>query len=357
MTNFDIAQQRLYNQHISRQVFNTPAEIVKYMGAMQAQDYAGAKWAVGLRLLNGNEAAITAALAESSIIRIHVLRPTWHFVSPDDVRWMLDLTAPRINALSGTGYRQFGLDGAVFKRSNDALAKALEGGKQLNRDEVRVVLHQAGVQTNELRFIHILLRAEVDKVICIGGRQGKQFTYALFDDRVPAGKHFLRGEALAELAQRYFTSHGPATIHDFSWWSGLALADAKLGIEITGLQLKKFEANGLTYYADNEEGEVNFKAQLTHLLPAFDEFSVAYNDRTAAVNPKYLTQARHVIFDPAIVVNGQVVGTWKRKITTRAIDVALNYFGKINQEQAKSVAAAVTRFKKFITTDDKNRAD
>ena len=315
---------------------------------MQAQDYQGAKWAAGLRLLKGNDAAIETALAEGSIIRIHVLRPTWHFVSPDDLRWMLDLTGPRIHASSGTGYRQFGLSSAVFKRSNDALAKALEGGKQLTREEVRAVLNQAGVQTDELRFIHILLQSEVEKVICIGGRQGKQFTYALFDERVPAGKQFLREETLAELAKRYFTSHGPATIHDFAWWSGLTLADAKLGVEITGLQLKKFEVNGLTYYADKEEGEVNFKAQLNHLLPAFDEFAVAYNDRTAAVNPKYLTQVKPVILDPSIVLDGQVVGTWKRKIVRQEADISLNFFGKINKAQEKAIESAAARFRKFI---------
>jgi hypothetical protein len=348
MTDLDIAQQRLYNQHISRQIFTTPAEIVKYMGAIQAQDYAGAKWAVGLRLLKGSDAAVEKAMADGSIIRTHVLRPTWHFVSPDDLRWMLDLTAPRINAFSASRFRQLGLDSAVFKRSNDALANALEGGKQLTREEAMGILQQAGVQTDDLRFIHLLMRAELDKVICSGGRQGKQFTYALFDDRVPAGKGLSREEALAELVKRYFTSHGPATLQDFAWWSGLTLADGKTGLDLIRSELAWFETNGLPYWvAKNEPGE-NKKSPIAHLLPAFDEFAVAYSDRTATVNPKYLTQARHVIFAPSIVVNNQVVGTWKRTINKNSTEIALNHFGKVNKMQEKAIEMAAAKYREFM---------
>ena len=348
MTNLEIAQRRLYNQHIAHQTFTSPVEIVKYMGAIQAQDYAGAKWAVGLRLQKSNDAAIDKAMANGSIIRTHVLRPTWHFVSPDDLRWMLDLTAPRINASSALWYRKLQLDDALFKHSNNTLAMALEGGKQLSRDEVKDVLQQAGIQTDDLRFIHLLLRAELDKVICSGGRQGKQFTYALFEDRVPAGNDFSREEALAELAKRYFTSHGPATLHDFSWWSGLTLADAKTGIDSVSSTLTEFKTNGLNYLMAKNEPDVSEKVPIAHLLPAFDEFAVAYSDRTAAMNPKYVTQAKRVIFDPSIVVNNQVVGTWKRAINKNLITISFNHFGKINKTQEKAIESAAAKYRRFV---------
>jgi len=354
MTNLDIAQQRLYNQHISRQIFIKPAELVKYMGAVQAQDYAGAKWAIGLRLQKSSDDDIDKAMANGSIVRTHVLRPTWHFVSPDDLRWMLDLTAPRISAFSASWYRKLQLDSQVFSRSNDALAKALEGGKQLNRGEIKSVLEQAGVKTDDLRFIHILLHAELDKVICSGGRQGKQFTYALFDDRIPAGKTKPREEALGELAMRYFTSHGPATLQDFAWWSGLTLADAKTGLDLARASLTECEVNGIKRWMKQNEQELNIKTPVAHLLPAFDEFAVTYSDRTAAVNPKYLIEARHVIFDPSIVINNQIAGTWKRTVMKNKIDVALSLFGKVNKTQTKAIKIAVQRYGKFMNAGELN---
>jgi hypothetical protein len=348
MNNLEIAQQRLYNQRISGEKFKNPADVVKYLGAVQAQDYAGAKWALGLRSQRSSDAAIDEAMADGSIIRTHVLRPTWHFVAPADARWMIELTAPRINVAAGTWFRKLKLDNAVFKQSNDALAKALEGCKQLNRAEVMAVLNKAGVATDDLRFIHLLMRAELDKVICSGGRQGKQFTYALFDDRVPQGNVPAKEKALAELALRYFMSRGPATLQDFNWWSGLATIDAKLGLEIAKPQLVKINVESREYWMAKDVPVINNKAPIAHLLPAFDEFAVAYKDRSAIVNPKYVKQALHVIFNPSIVVNNQVVGTWKRTLKKDAIDIILNPFGKLNKIQTKAIETAAERYRGFV---------
>ncbi|HEY4325287.1 MAG TPA: winged helix DNA-binding domain-containing protein [Mucilaginibacter sp.] len=348
MTVLDIAKQRIRNQHIATQIFKKPEDIVKWLGAVQAQDYAGAKWAIGLRLQNSTDAAIDKAMADGSIVRTHVLRPTWHFVSPTDVRWMIELTAPRINTFSASMFRKLQLDSAVFKQSNDALAKALEGSKQLNRTEVLAALNNAGVATDDLRFIHLLMRAELDKVICSGGRQGKQFTYALFDDRVPDNS-FSKDEALAELARRYFTSRGPATLPDFTWWSGLTATDTKAALEMVKSELTKTIIEGAEYWSAENNAIINGKAPIAHLLPAFDEFAVAYKDRTATVNAKYLTQARHVIFDSSIVVDNQVVGTWKRTINKKRADITLNPFGKLNKTQTKAIEGAMDRYRKFIS--------
>jgi len=348
MTNSKIARQRLFNQHIATQSFKKPADAVHYMGAIQAQDYAGAKWAVGIRLQKSKDAAIDKALANGSIIRTHVLRPTWHFVTPADARWMIELTAPRINILAAGRHRQLKLDSKTLKLSNDTLAGALNGKKQLTRLELQDALHKAGVNTDEQRFVHILMHAELDKVICSGGRQGKQFTYALFDDRVPKGNDFTHDEAVAELVKRYFISRGPATLHDFTWWSGLTVADAKNGLEASKGELESIDINGLTYWMAKHQRPINSKAPLVHLLPAYDEFAVAYSDRTAIINPKYLTEAKHVIFAPSVVVNNQVVGTWKRTVKKNEVEVVLEPFGKFNKAQTTAVEAAIKRYQRFV---------
>jgi hypothetical protein len=348
MTNQDIALRRLYSQHIATPVFNSPDEVVKHLGAVQAQDYAGARWALGLRMQNAADAAIDKAMADGSIIRTHVLRPTWHFITPADARWMLDLTAPRIIAYCAPMFRKLQLDAAIFKRSNDALANALAGGRQLNRMEMQKVLQHAGIATDDLRFIHLLMRAELDKVICSGARQGKQFTYALFDDRVTPGKIIPRREALTELARRYFISRGPATLADFIWWSGLAAVDAKIGLESIKAELTSHLIDGQENWMPMDEFVVPDKKPVAYLLPAFDEFAVAYKDRSAVVNPLYLKQAGNVIFAPAIVVNNQIVGTWKRTISKNGVDIILNPFGKLTQVQERAVEAAQKRYLMFM---------
>jgi hypothetical protein len=350
MTNVEIALRRLNNQHIALQCFKTPEDVVAHMGAMQAQDYAGAKWAVGLRMQKSSDALIENAMADGRIIRTHLLRPTWHFVTPADARWIIDLTASRINAFSASRYRQLQLDNPVFAKTNDTLAKALEGGKQLSRAEVLAVLNSAGIKTDELRFIHLLMHAELDKVICSGGRREKQFTYALFDDRIPAAAPPPKEEALAALTLRYFNSRGPATVRDFAWWGGITMADAGLGLGAVKSGLTSATVNGLEFWMSKETENLPGKAPLAYLLPAFDEFAVAYSDRTAIVPTKYVEQARHVIFDPSIIINGQVAGTWKRRLVKQGIDLSLNLFGKINNVQRKCVDAAVARLKKFCGT-------
>ena len=226
-----IAHQRLHNQRLSSTDFKRPDEVVKWLGAVQAQDYHGAKWALAQRMQGATDARIEKAFTDGAILRTHVMRPTWHFVAPADIRWMLKLTAPRVNAASRYNYRKLELDDAFFHKSNKALARALRGGKQLTRDELRKAVGHVGVATNDLlRFSHILLRAELDGVICSGPRKGKQFTYALLDERTPKSRILARDEALAELTLRYFTSHGPATLQDFVWWSGQATSDARKGL-------------------------------------------------------------------------------------------------------------------------------
>ncbi|MDR6943320.1 winged helix DNA-binding domain-containing protein [Mucilaginibacter pocheonensis] len=347
MKDHHLASQRIYNQRIYNPAFQKPEDVVKHMVAMQAQDYAGAKWAVGLRMQNTHESVIEQAISEGKILRTHLLRPTWHFVLPNDIRWLLTLTAPRINAINAAMSKKFEFTDALFTKSNVVLAKALQGNKQLTRPELLGVFEQAGIATNDLRFTLLLMRAELDQVICSGARVGKQFTYALLDDVAPAALPLTHEEALTKLASGYFTSRGPATVHDFAYWSGLTVADASIGLENVKSQLVHETIDGKTYWMPNNAEAVPSKTK-AYLLPAYDEFAIAYKNRTALVNPLYLKQALHVVFDPAIIVDDQVVGTWRRTLRKNTVDVALNLFGKLNKAQTKAVEMATARYRKFL---------
>ncbi|MEO8354883.1 MAG: winged helix DNA-binding domain-containing protein [Chloroflexota bacterium] len=277
----DIVFYRLQNQRLSGSKLNTPANVVSWLGAVQAQDYAGAKWAIGQRMKGATDAMLEQAMTDGSILRTHLLRPTWHFVTPDDIRWMLELTAPRVRALMTYMDRQLELDTITLKKSNTALIKTLRGGKQMTRAELGSALQKSGINTDTLRLGHIMMHAELDGVVCSGPRHAKQFTYALLEERVPAAKVLTRDEALAELVTRYFQSYGPATLQDFGVWSGLTITDARLGIEMVKSKFVSNVIDGQTYWY-KETKPINRKKSLTaYLLPNYDEFFIGFKDRSA----------------------------------------------------------------------------
>ena len=351
MPHLNIAHQRLHNQHITQQTFEKPEEIVGWLCAVQAQDYAAAKWALGLRMQNASDEIIEQAFTDGTILRTHVMRPTWHFVLPADIRWMLALTAPRIIAASAYYYRINGLDDTVFSHSNAVLAKALQGGKQLTRAELVSVLQRAGIATDDvLRSTYIMMRAELDGIICSGGRRGKQFTYALLDERAPQARTLDREESLAELASRYFQSHGPATLQDFVWWSGLTVADAKVGLEMITSQLMHEVVDGQTYWRSASMPKANDLPQTIFLLPNFDEYTVGYTDRSAIFDmsdvEKFDTPGN--VLNPTIVLNGLVVGTWKRTIKKDRVILTPSLFTNLNGAEARAFAATAKRYGEFL---------
>jgi hypothetical protein len=347
----DIALERLKNQRLLLPDLKKAADVVHWLGAVQAQDYYAAKWALGLRMHAATDEAIEKAFAAGQILRTHVMRPTWHFVTPVDIRWLLKLTAPRVHAVNGHYYRKLELDQAVFKRTNKAIAKALRGGRQLTREALRAAVQRAGVRTDDLlRFNFILLRAELDGVICSGARQGKQFTYALLDERVPETKSQSREEALADLTRRYFTSHGPATVADFVWWSGLTTKDANSGLDMVGSRLLKEVIDGKTYWRSSSMLPVKRAARVACLLPAFDEYLVSYKDRSAAfeANNNKATPRGNMILGPVIVVEGRVVGGWKRSLEGELVRITLDYFAPLSKAERQLGADAADRYGAFL---------
>jgi len=304
MSGVNIARLRLRNQQIAQHDFRTPAKLVSHLGAVQAQDYAGGKWAIGLRLPNASEADIEAAIAERVIVRTWPMRGTLHFVPAADVRWMLALMASRVVAGSAGRYRSLGLDERTLERGGEALAIALAG-----------------------RGLHIIAHHAQKGLVCFASHAGKQPTFVLLDEWVPPATMLDRDEALAELAKRYFTSHGPASLQDFAWWSGLPLRDVRAGAELAALHIDRMRINGVEYFIGASTPVQTRDSHSLHLLPPFDEYTVAYRDRSAAVAAEHKELASSGgVFRPIIVVDGQVVGTWKAIVKNATLEVIPTWF-------------------------------
>lgn len=348
-----IAQLRLQNQQIARSRFAAPHEVVAWHGAMQAQDYTHAKWAVGLRLPNATDQTIEQAIDAGTIVRTHILRPTWHLVAAADVRWMMRLTAPQINIQNGAMQRDLGLDAATFRRTNDLIVKALEGGQQLTRQELAEAIEQAGIPANSSRMVHIMYYAELEALVCNGSRRGKEQTYALLDERIPPTPMLERDEALAELARRYFTSHAPATVQDFTWWSGLKVGDAKAGLEMIKSDLVSMHLEHLTYWMPKDTAIPTNIETAVHLLPAFDEYTISYKERGAALDPSQATQAitGNGIFKPIVVVDGRVAGVWSRTEKRTSVVIEQQLFTALDEGETERVSQAAKRFGVFLGKD------
>jgi hypothetical protein len=351
MTVSDIAHQRFFNQHIARAKFEKPDEVVAWLGAMQGQEYAMAKWAVAQRMQETTESVIERAFADGAILRTHLLRPTWHLVTPADIRWVLALTGPRVHAVNGHMYRKLGMDDAFFQRSNAALIKALQGGRQLTRVELASALQQAGIDTvGELRMGYIMMRAELDAIVCSGARRGKQFTYALLEERVAPVKKLEREEALVELVRRYFTSRGPATMKDFVVWSGLTMADVKKGIEMLKPKLEHEVVDSQTYWFAEPTSPNTRASKTAHLLPIYDEYVMGYKDRSAilGVLEKESLDASSIAFDNIIVMDSMLIGSWKRTLSKSEVVVETNFNVPLTKTIQQAVAKAVERYGKFL---------
>ena len=347
----DIPLYRLHNQRLSTTTFTTPDEVVSWLGAVQAQDYAGAKWALAQRMTDTTDAALDRAFADGSILRSHLLRPTWHFATPTDIRWLLQLTAPRVHAVNAFMYRQTELDKTTFKKSYFVLEKSLRDGKQLTRTELAAALEKAGIIANGIRLGCIMMSAELDGLLISGARRGKQFTYALLEERVPPVRALSREEALAELTKRYFLTRAPATLADFVWWSGLTMADAKMGIEMVKSEFVSEKIDGQEYWCSDSKPPKRDDSPRAFLLPNYDEYFIGFRDRSAI--GKFVNQANLAANDPAliahvIILNGQVVGGWRRTLNKNDVLVETKLFAKLDKAEKQLIAEAAERFGKFL---------
>jgi hypothetical protein len=346
-----VARQRLENQRITRTGFRHAADVVAWFGAMQAQEYEPAKWAIGLRMRDGTvNGTVQRAFDEGRILRTHVMRPTWHFVTPSDIRWLLELTGPRVQRNMTSYNRILELDAPILTRGTGLIERALRDGRYLTRAELGVELQRAGLPMAGPRLANLAMHAEVEGIICSGPRRGKQMTYALVAERAPDALRLQRDQALATLALRFFTSHGPATIRDFVWWSGLTTADAKRGLEM--IKARREDVGDRTYWMSGTMPRGAASEQAMHLLPIYDEYLVAYRDREAVphVPAPPRADSRPTTFQHAVVLEGQVAGTWRPTRNQGGAQVHVIPSRRLSAAHRTALTIAVGQYQRFLNT-------
>ena len=352
MPSTDIARQRLISQGLIKPTLKSANEVVTRLGAVQAQDYGASKWGIAQRTNGLTDVDIEKEIDDGTIVRTHVLRPTWHFVAAADIGWMLALSAPRVHQANAYWYRWLEVDDAVARRSRAVLTKALRDEKHLTRAELGQALARAKIEiANPIRLACIVMRAELDGVICSGARRGKQFTYALLEERVAKSTALERDAALFELARRYFTTRGPATVDDFAWWSGLTKADARRGVEAAAPDLRHESSKGRSYWSPASERPVRISSPLAHLLPNFDEYFIGLKDRSAfstrlqSSGVKLRTVALSGHF---LAINGQIVGGWKRTPVGQKVVLEAKPLVRLSQAERRAVGVVARKFGRFL---------
>lgn len=348
----DLAARRLQAQRLTGEPCPSAVDTVRWLGAVQAQDYAGATWAVGQRTQGATLAQLGQLFDAGAILRTHVLRPTWHFVLPEDIRWLLALTGPRVRRGLVARWRQLAIDDDVAVRAGAAFRAALTGGRYLTRPELGAVLRDAGIAPDGQRLPHLLMGAELDGLIASGPRRGKQFTHALLEERAPQARALDRAEAVAELTRRYFRSHGPAQLQDFVWWSGLTMADARIGLSLAGAALDHQVIEGTDYWFDAAAGPAENAATAAHLLPNFDEYTVAYRDRAALVHADRPFEpalfAFGSILSNVVTVGGRVRGAWSRAVARGGVRVEVRLLDRLAPVEAVALEEAGHRLSCFL---------
>jgi hypothetical protein len=348
MTEKEIIQQRLSVQQLLSPKFEKAEDVVRWFGAVQAQDYLGSLWAVGQRTKAANEAAIEKAISDRKIVRTWPMRGTLHFTVPENVRWMLKLLTPRIVKRAASVYRQAELDKKIFMKSAKVVEKALQGKEPVTRDELYVVLEQSKIKTSNTRGLHISGYLAMQGLICGGPRKGKQPTFTLLEEWVPMTKQPDPEEAMANLAMIYFRSHGPATLEDFSWWSGLSKSEAHASLSMVKDQLVQETFKDQQFWRSLFTAVSKTKVPSTYLLPAYDEYSVAYKDRCTILDPAHAAKAGNGIFAPCVVINGKIAGTWKRSFEKNKVSVTVNPLRPFNRSESSAVKTVTRQYSKFV---------
>lgn len=342
---------RLRNQKLINPERRTPAQVVAWLGAMQAQDFAAAKWGIGLRARGCQNAEVDEAFNDGAILRTHVLRPTWHLVAPADIRWMLELSAPRVHAANAYYYRQSNLDAKIFAKSCAMIHRTLEGGQALTRAELAVYLKRAKIPADGLKLAYLMMHAELEGVICSGPRRGNQFTYALLEERAPNAKTMDRQDALVELTKRYFLSHGPATVRDFAWWSGLTAKEVQDGIEAVKPELHESIIDGRTHWSAGADAVAPAKGTSAFLLPNYDEYLIAYKDREPLLGSggtANIVARSNGAFANHLVIEGRLAGSWARTVKGNTLLIEVAPYKTLTAAQSRAVSASAECYGEFL---------
>lgn len=352
MTGAAIGLRRLASQRVLGTRFAHPADVVRWLGAVQAQDYGQSLWAIGSRLRRGTAATVERAIAERQIVRTWLMRGTIHFAAPEDVRWLLALCAPRLAAAEARRAQQLGLTQAELDRSAEVLRGALSGDRRLSRPDVLRLFEESGIETTGQRGYHVLARLALDALICIGPMDGKQPTFVLLEDWAPRAqaRELSREESLADLAARFAASRGPVTDHDLARWAGITLTDARQGLRVAAapaLATRSF--GGAEYWLAADHARATREHAL--LLAGFDEYLIGYKDRDAQLAPQHagkVVPGANGIFKPMVVVDGQVVGTWSRAVRAAALTIELQPFAAAIPGLEERLKAEAERYRAFL---------
>ena len=340
---------RLYNQLLADHRLQTPEEIVSWMGAMQSQSLDLAKWAIGTRLNGKNVHDIDEALNTGKIIRTHILRPTWHFVSAEDHRWMFELSKLRLQPIYRSYCKTLGAEETVIYRAVSVMEKALEGGNHLTKEEIGAVLQSQGILLDTHHLTITLSYAEMEGTICNGRLKGNKQTFTLLEEWISPKQPLPKEEAVARLAERYFSSHSPATIHDFAWWSGLSLTECRQAVDMIRSNLICEEINGRSFWMRNDLKTPPAKGDSALLLPPFDEFVVSYKDRSEIVQDHHYSKVmtKNGLFSPTIMLNGEIIGSWKKSTRKGKNHIELSFFEPKHAKTADLFTPEVKRLEQF----------
>lgn len=338
-------------QRIGSSEFATPVDAVRWMLALQGQDFAGVRWSVGLRHAGATEARVLAALDAGEIVRSWPLRGTLHLVAAEDLGWMLRLTATRTIAAAAGRRASLGITGADLERARGAAIAALTGRRVLARDALLATIGAAHVSTHGQRGYHLLWCLAQTGTLVLGPTEGRQQAFALLDEWVPDPRRLERDEALGELALRYFRSHGPATDRDLARWSGLTLGDVRRGLAICADRLTTVDLGGSTYHVAPETLALAPPPGRVYLLPGFDEYVLGYKDRSTVLVPEHseaIVPGGNGMFRPTIVVDGEVVGTWGRRVMVGEVVIEPVPFGRLSGRDREGLEEAASAYGAFI---------
>lgn len=346
-SNQQIRLQRIQNQHIGSNRLKTPNELANHMGAIQAQDLASAKWAMAIRLPGIAMEAIETSINACEIVRTHILRPTWHIVSATDYFPLLKLTAPNIIKSLKSRHQSLELDEKFFNKSTPLLEQMLSNETHLTRFDITNKIADVIPHMDSARINHLLLRAELDGIICSGKIQNGQHTFALTSERLPPPGIFDKEGTMKMLAQKYFASHGPATIADYNWWSGLPMVDCRKSVDMIKSQLDSITIDSKELWFLKGTGNVEVESsELVYLLPAFDEFLISYKDRSLVITSEAHKKAVSIngVFRPVIVYKGKVIGIWSRALKKDKLQITTHFFAPQSSKVHKLVSRASEKF-------------
>jgi len=346
----NILRDRIRNLGLDAPRFKQTEDAVRWLGAVQSQDFGPAKWSIGERVKRATDATVDCAFQEGRILRTHILRPTWHFVLPEDIAWMLELTGPRVRAGNAFMDRTLGLDDDTLSEVHVIIRRSLAGGVHLTRKELAIAMTRGGEEPAGQLLGYIMMSAELAGLVCSGAMRGKQQTYALLEERAPGTQKLAPDEALAELTLRYFRSHGPATEKDFRWWSSLTLADIRRGLEMVAGDLEREVIDGTTYWFAPPVSARHKTAPRVHLLQGYDEYIVGYSESKHLLLPPLVPASPLATssYNGVIILDGRVAGQWKRTIGAKCIAIEARLHTALGDEAMASFEDAVSRHGAFL---------